>query len=94
MPSTTRSQVSAQRALLLRLALSLAIAQCSYPVLAGDQEFIEVGSVPARCPITIKVSEAFHMPNGWKVTPEQAVTLAAGAGAGEMQQHLPAGSLC
>ena len=47
------------------------------PASAGDSAFVEVGEVPASCPITIEARAGFQMPPGWKVTPQQAVTAAA-----------------
>lgn len=41
---------------------------------------VDVGEIPAECPITVKVSDDFQVPEHWTVTPEQAVALASAAG--------------
>jgi hypothetical protein len=48
--------------------------------IAAESGYVEVGEVPASCPITIKTNDTFKMRPGWKVTPQQAVALAAAAG--------------
>ncbi|MEK8034862.1 hypothetical protein AACH06_28930 [Ideonella sp. DXS29W] len=75
-----RAQFQPSRHMVKRLAMALSIAGSAGCVFAGNPELVEVGSIPTRCPVTLEASSVFRLPDGWKVTPEQAVSLAASVG--------------
>ena len=66
---------------LLGQGVMLGVAAGAGTAFAADAGgFVEVGPVPARCPITVEPKPTFHVPSSWKLTPQQAVELAAKAG--------------
>jgi hypothetical protein len=66
---------------LLRQGAVLGLAAGASTAFAADAGgFVEVGPVPARCPITVEPKPTFRVPSSWKLTPQQAVELAAKAG--------------
>ena len=52
---------------------------CGSVARAGEG-YVEVGSIPAKCPITITSANNFAIPDGWKISPQKAVAFASNKG--------------